>query len=228
MTVAQRYRAVVDRVARAAERAGREPSSVTVLAAAKSFSGEVVAEALHAGCTDVGENYVQEARTKREALERVSLRPRWHFIGRLQRNKARAAVRIFDVIESLDSMTLALALDRAATVPVDCLVEVRLVPERTKGGIAAEELGDFLAGLAELPLLRVRGLMAIPPATDDPMEARGFFRRLRELRDRYADLPLPNVQLKELSMGMSADFEVAVAEGATIVRVGQAIFGPRD
>ena len=230
---ADRYRAVVDRAARAAERSGRSPSSVVVLAAAKTFGADAVAEVVGAGCRDVGENYVQEASAKRSALaERSALveSPRWHLIGRLQRNKARRAVETFDVLPAVDSLPLAEAIDRAASAlgrTVDCLVEVSLEREETKAGIPAEELGELLGGFAGLTHLRVCGLMTIPPPTDDLERARRWFRRLRELRDRHADLPLANVRLKELSMGMSADFETAIEEGATIVRVGTAIFGAR-
>ena len=230
---ADRYRAVLERAARAAERSGRSPSSVVVLAAAKTFGAECVAEVVRAGCRDVGENYVQEARAKRSALtERADAVEalRWHLIGRLQRNKVRQAVEIFDLVQTVDSLRLAEAMDRAASALgriVDCLVEVSLEREATKGGVPADELGELLDGFAGLTHVRVSGLMTIPPPTDDLERARRWFRRLRELRDRHADLPPANVQLKELSMGMSADFETAIEEGATIVRVGTAIFGPR-
>ena len=231
---ADRYRAVVERAARAAERSGRSPSSVVVLAAAKTFGVDCVAEVVRAGCRDVGENYVQEARAKRSALtERADAveATRWHLIGRLQRNKVRQAVEIFDLVQTVDSLRLAEAIDRAASALrriVDCLVEVSLEREVTKAGVPANELGELLAGCAGLTHVRVCGLMTIPPPTDDLDRARGWFRRLRELRDRHADLPPANVQLKELSMGMSADFETAIEEGATIVRVGTSIFGPRS
>ena len=229
---ADRYRAVVERAARAAERSGRSPSSVVVLAAAKTFGADAVAEIVRAGCRDVGESYVQEARAKRALTEITGAveRPRWHLIGRLQRNKVRQAVEIFDLIQTVDSLRLAQAIDRAGAAHeriVDCLVEVSLEHEATKGGIPADDLGELLGGLAGLTHVRVSGLMTIPPPTDDLVRARGWFRRLRELRDRHADLPPANVRLKELSMGMSADFETAIEEGATIVRVGTAIFGAR-
>ncbi len=230
---ADRYRAVVERAARAAERSGRSPSSVVVLAAAKTFGAEAVAEVVGAGCRDVGENYVQEARAKRSALtERTDIveSPRWHLIGRLQRNKVRRAVETFDVLQAVDSLPLAEAIDRAAAAlgrTVDCLLEVSLEREETKAGVPANELGELLDGCAGLTHVRVCGLMTIPPPTDDLERARGWFRRLHEIRDRHADLPPANVRLKELSMGMSADFETAIEEGATIVRVGTAIFGPR-
>lgn len=231
--IAERYRSVAERVARAAERSGRAPSDVVLLAVGKTFAAESVIEAVRAGCRDLGENYVQEARVKRAEVERL-LAPtsavRWHFIGRLQRNKARVAVELFDLVHSLDSEALADALDRAAAAGsrvVECLVEINLGGESTKGGIAPDRLGDFLRSVADRSSLHVRGLMAIPPPEADPSVARLRFRRLRELRDRHADLPLPGGGLKELSMGMSADYEAAIEEGATIVRVGRAIFGPR-
>ena len=225
--------AVRERITVAARAAGRDPASVTLVGVCKSQPLERVTSALDAGLADLGENYVQEARVKRAEVERL-LAPtsavRWHFIGRLQRNKARAAVELFDLVHSLDSEALAEALDRAAAARsrvVECLVEINLGGESTKGGIAPDRLGDFLRSVADRSSLHVRGLMAIPPPEADPSVARLRFRRLRELRDRHADLPLPGGGLKELSMGMSADYEAAITEGATIVRVGRAIFGPR-
>jgi pyridoxal phosphate enzyme (YggS family) len=191
-----------------------------------------VVAAVRAGLTDLGENYVQEAVAKqqkvRASLEGCALEPpRWHLIGRLQRNKARAAVRVFDAIHSLDRAALGDALEaRAAEASrrLAVLIEVNLSGEAQKAGAPAEDVADLLAASAAWPHLELCGLMTIPAA--DPERARPAFARLRRLRDALAAAP-GGAGLRELSMGMSADFEVAIEEGATIVRVGTALFGPR-
>jgi PLP dependent protein len=220
--IADRWRAVVERATEAAVRAGRSPEEVTVVAAAKTFGVEAVREVVAAGARDIGENYVQEARAKARAVPEV----RWHMIGRLQRNKARQAATIFQRIHSLDRIELAKALDAAAAeakIRLRCLVEVKLGGEATKGGVEPAVVEALLGRLAALENLVIDGLMTIPPPAP-ARETRRRFAELRELRDRLRPW---NVQLKELSMGMSADFEEAIAEGATMVRVGTAIFGPR-
>ncbi len=227
--IGDRYRAVAERVAAAALRSGRRPEDVRVVVVGKTFAAESLAAAVAAGARDVGENYVQEAIAKREALRGLA-EVRWHMIGRLQRNKARHAARIFDLIHSLDRVELARELDRAAaeaSTPVRCLVEVNLGGERTKSGVGFASVERLLEGVATLRHVAVEGLMAIPPRLDDPDSSRKHFAFLRELGERLSRLRLPNVLFKELSMGMSGDFEVAVEEGATLVRVGTAIFGPR-
>jgi pyridoxal phosphate enzyme (YggS family) len=199
-----------------------------VVAAAKTFGAEAVRELIEAGGRDIGENYVQEAAAKVRAVG-AGASVRWHLIGRLQRNKARAALEIFDLVHSLDHLDLASALDRAASLGrrrARCLVEVNVGGEATKGGVRPDDLPGFLVALAPYPALSVEGLMAIPPP-GSPADSRRAFARVRELAESARDLRLPNVQLKELSMGMSGDFEEAIAEGATIVRIGTAIFGSR-
>jgi PLP dependent protein len=226
-SVAERYHAVVARAAEAATRCGRRPEDVTLVAAAKGFDANVLRQAVLAGARDVGENYVQQARQKARDLEGSAIR--WHMIGRLQRNKAKQAIALFDLVHSLDSIELAAALDVAAAgagTTARCLVEVNIGAEPTKGGVAAEELSELFESCASLTHLRIDGLMTIPPPGNSA-QARESFARLRALRDRLGDLRLPNVQLKELSMGMSSDFEEAIVEGATMVRIGTAIFGPR-
>jgi pyridoxal phosphate enzyme (YggS family) len=187
-----------------------------------------VCELVEAGGRDIGENYVQEAAAKARVLG-APAGVRWHLIGRLQRNKARAALELFDLVHSLDRVDLARALDRVASLrgrPARCLVEVNVGDEVTKGGVRPEDLAHFLEALAPFSSLSVEGLMSIPPPVSSA-ENRSAFARVRELAERARDLRLPNVQLKELSMGMSGDFEEAIAEGATIVRIGTAIFGSR-
>lgn len=233
--VAARLAAVRERIAAAAARAGRRPESVTLVGASKGQPVEKLVAAARAGLAHVGENYVQEAAAKlpelRAALEPLGSKPPiCHFIGRLQRNKAGAAVELFDVIETLDRPRLGDALERraaAAARQLDVLVEVDVSGERQKGGVSAEALPALLAHARAWQQLRVRGLMAIPAAQSNPERMRPAFARLRELRDGLRGAP-GGEQLEELSMGMSSDFEVAIEEGATIVRVGTALFGPRE
>ena len=225
--IGDRYRAVVARAGEAASRAGRDPAAVTIVVAAKTFGADAVRAAIYAGAHDIGENYVQEARRKAAELADDSLR--WHMIGRLQRNKAKPALTLFGLIHSLDRIELARALDACALereTRARCLVEVNVAGEGTKGGVSPAALRAFLEACGSLSSVDICGLMTIPPPApiDD---SRRRFAELRELRDRHLDLRLPNVRLKELSMGMSADFEAAIEEGATLVRIGTAVFGPR-
>lgn len=210
---------VREAIARACGRVGRSPGDVLLIAVSKTVEPERIRLAVAAGIPALGENRVQEAREKVEALGRPVP---WHLIGSLQANKAREAVRLFDWIHSVDRVELARELSRrahAAGRSVNVLVQVNLGEEPQKGGVAPGELKALLDAVARLESLRVRGLMAIPPAVAAPEAARPYFRRLRELRD--------GAELEHLSMGMSGDFEVAIEEGATMVRVGTAIFGPR-
>ena len=228
--VAGNYARVYEQVARAAERSGRRPQDITLVCAAKTKGPELVRAALQAGATDIAENYVQEAQQKIPAIPEPAT---WHLIGHLQRNKAKVAVRLFNVIHSLDSLALAKELHRQAEklgTPVRALVEVNLAGEATKGGIAPDGpngIGALLETVNQLSYLRVEGFMAIPPAVSDPNQARPYFRTLAQLRERYAKVDTDSIALHELSMGMTDDFAVAIEEGATIVRVGRAIFGKR-
>jgi pyridoxal phosphate enzyme (YggS family) len=221
----ERLRAVRDAIERAAARAGRDPAGVRLVAATKGVAPEIVRQAVTLGITDLGENRVQEAETKIATLGRIAA---WHLIGPLQRNKAGRAVELFDQIQTVDRLELAEALSRRAqtaarALPV--LVEVNVAMEAGKFGVTPEGLAALLDGARSLPGLELRGLMTIGPRVERPEEARGTFARLRELRDRARDTA--GLPLDELSMGMSDDFEVAVEEGATMVRVGSALFGPR-
>jgi PLP dependent protein len=210
---------VQEAVARACARAGRSPDHVLLIAVSKTVDVERIRLAVAAGVAALGENRVQEAREKIEVLGRPVP---WHLIGSLQTNKAKEAARLFDWIHSVDRLELARELSRrahGAERALDILLQVNLGDEPQKGGVAPSEVKRVHEAVAALPGLRVRGLMTIPPATESPEGARPYFRRLRELREQLG--------LEHLSMGMSADFEVAVEEGATMVRVGTAIFGPR-
>jgi hypothetical protein len=215
--VAANVAAIRARIARAAERAGRDPRSVRLIAAAKTKPAALVRAAIDAGVTDIGENYVQEAAAKRAAAGPGA---RWHLIGHLQRNKAARAVEIFDCIQTVDSAALGAALSRRAVAQgrtAHVLIEVRLGGEATKHGVEPGALPALVEAL-RLPALLVEGLMTVPPP-GDPESVRPHFRSLRECGGRLG--------LRELSMGMTDDFEVAIEEGATMVRIGRAIFGPR-
>ncbi|MFL5294629.1 MAG: YggS family pyridoxal phosphate-dependent enzyme [Myxococcales bacterium] len=217
MGIADNLRGVRERIDRACERAKRDPASVTLVAVSKVQPIEAIREALEAGQRDFGENYAQELREKADA---IGAAVNWHFLGALQTNKVKMIVGRVALLHTCDRPSLAQELNkRAASLGVvqRVLVEVNLAREPQKGGIAPADLPSFVATLRNLPSLRCEGLMCIPPAEE---EARLHFRRLRELRDELGVLP-------ELSMGMSADYETAIEEGATIVRVGTAIFGER-
>lgn len=207
------------RVAAAAGRAGRRPEEITLVAVTKGVPLSRIREAVAAGVTELGESRVQEAIPKISALRAAA---RWHLVGHLQHNKAGLAAGLFPVIHSLDSVRLAEALSRHAPRRLDVFIQVNVAREPQKYGVAPEDLADILRRVAGLPDLRVVGLMTIAPLHPDPEHARPVFRRLRTLRDEVAKVL--GTALPHLSMGMSDDFEVAVEEGATVVRVGRAIF----
>jgi pyridoxal phosphate enzyme (YggS family) len=222
--------AVRARIANAAARVGRDPAGITIVAVTKSHPIERVREAAAAGLMDIGENRVQEALGKQD--EWPSAPVRWHMIGHLQRNKAKPAAGRFALIHSLDSLRLADALEQAAAargVTQRVLVEVNVAGEAQKSGAPLAEAEGIVRHAAALPHLRVEGLMTMAPLTDDEAVLRRTFRRLRELRDGLVrdGRSGPGVALPELSMGMSNDFEIAVEEGATMVRLGTVLFGER-
>jgi len=220
---------VRDRIARAAGRAGRDPSSVRLVAISKTFTADHIRAAADCGQVDFGENKVQEALPKMERTGDLPLR--WHLVGHLQSNKARKAASVFDVVHSVDSAALAARLDEAAgasTRRLDWLIPVDLAGEATKHGASAADVVTICEHAANLASARLAGLMILPPAVDNPVQARPYFRALRELRDELAGRGADQRMLGQLSMGMSHDFEVAVEEGATMVRVGTAIFGSRN
>jgi len=226
-SIAANLERVRERVARAAERAGRRADEITIVAVSKTFSVEVIRAAHEAGLRHFGENRVQEFDAKHAKLSDLG-DTIWHFIGHLQSNKAHRAVRLFDRIDCVDSLSLAHKLETAAATEhlrLPVLIEVHLGREATKSGVAEKDLPELAAGFSQLPHLELQGLMTIPPYSDGPEDARPYFRKLRELRDalrRETGFALP-----VLSMGMSHDFEVAIEEGATEIRVGTALFGER-
>jgi pyridoxal phosphate enzyme (YggS family) len=216
------------RIARAADRAGRDPASIRLVAVSKTFSADHVRALAEAGQIDFGENKVQEAIPKIELTAPLGLR--WHLIGHLQSNKVRRAAGVFDVVHSIDAVAILDRLNDAARQAgreIDALVQVDLAREPTKHGAPVDALEPLFARAGGLDRVHLIGLMLLPPASDDPERARPYFRELRQLRDRLAATGVAAPLLAELSMGMSHDFEAAVEEGATLVRVGTAIFGSR-
>ena len=218
------------KISAAAEKSGRDPATITLVAVSKTHPAAVVRDAINLGLADFGENRVQEAEDKIGAIGRSAAR--WHLIGHLQANKVRRAVKLFDVIHSLDSVSLAQRLDRACVESnreeLQVLIQVDLAGETTKSGIAATELPELAKVVSECSRLKLMGLMLLPPYFEDPENVRPFFYRLRNLRDELQGAGLFAGGSGELSMGMTHDFEVAIEAGATILRVGTAIFGERE
>ena len=224
MSIKDNYLKVLEKIEKAALRAGRAPEEVKLVAVSKTVDIERIREAIEAGVKILGENYVQEAKKK---IEEIGKGVSWHFIGHLQTNKAKYAVKLFDMIHSIDSLQLAEELNRRAGKEgriMKVMLEVNISGERTKFGAEEEgaiELGKGVLGLRNLELI---GLMTMPPYFEDPEMSRPYFIQLRELKEK---MEKEGISVKELSMGMSNDFEVAIEEGATYVRIGTAIFGPR-
>jgi hypothetical protein len=227
-----RLEAINRRIAAACFKAGRQVSEVTLVAVSKTFAPARIREAIDAGVRTLGENRVQEAAAKITELQEVTIENnvQWHLIGHLQSNKARRAVELFDAVHSLDSLKLAERLDNIAgeigkRLPV--FIELNLAGEGSKSGAEPAEAFTLCERIGKLPNLELRGLMAVPPYFEDPELVRPFFSRLRRMRDEIRRSGLAGEQFNDLSMGMSSDFEVAIAEGATFVRIGTAIFGER-
>ena len=226
-SIAENMRTIQDLIAAAAQRVHRDPSSVRLVAVTKTIGQERIREAVAAGAMILGENRVQEAREKITGLGPIAS---WHLIGHLQTNKAKFAVTLFYLIHSVDSLELARELSRQAEKHgkvQDILIEVNVSGEASKAGIGPDNAKDLIREVSKLSNIRVQGLMTIPPYSEDPETSRPHFRRLRELAQDITKEQIPNVTMKELSMGMSGDFQVAVEEGATLVRVGTSIFGKR-
>jgi pyridoxal phosphate enzyme (YggS family) len=227
----ERLDEVREKIANVARSCGREPKEITLVAVSKTHPIAILREAMAAGATDFGENRVQEAESKIPALLN-NQDARWHLIGHLQANKARRAVKLFDLVHTVDSASLAYRLDRSCAeedrneLPV--LIQVDLAGEAAKSGVTPAGVTELVGIVNQCSRLRLRGLMTLPPFFEDPDRVRPFFSRLRELRDQLQTTGNFGEQMGELSMGMSHDFEVAIEEGATIVRVGTAIFGERN
>jgi PLP dependent protein len=228
MSIADNLNKVMSRIAYAAQRARRDPASIKLIVVTKTIDVVRMREVVAAGAVILGENRVQEAKEKFEHLGPLV---GWHLIGHLQTNKAKYAVRLFDLIHSVDSLELAQEIDRQAAKirkiqPI--LIEVNISGEASKAGIAPEDAATLIKKAAVLKNISIKGCMTIPPYSDNPEDARPFFKKLHELSAQIEKENIPGVSWEELSMGMSGDFEVAVEEGATMVRVGTAIFGARN
>lgn len=219
-----------ERIKDAANRSSRNPSDIRIVAAAKTVEPDRIKEAIACGIDTFGENYVQEAREKISNLrfEISDLMVRWHFIGALQKNKIKYAVDLFDMIETVDSLPIAEEIDKRTRKAMDVLIQVNIGEEKTKSGCKEGNLLDLVKGIAGLKNVAVKGLMTIPPFFEDPKDVRPYFRRLFELSRDVQKAGIENVSMRELSMGMSNDFEAAIEEGATLVRIGTAIFGIRS
>jgi len=230
-TIAQRLHQITQRVEAACRRCGRQPGSVVILAATKTRTPEELLQAAAAGLTHFGENYVQELLAKRQAIDKAGFaNVSWHMIGHLQRNKVKYLVPGVTLIHSLDSVALAEEIEKRAAragIRQPVLLEVNLAAEATKSGVAPEGLPALAERVLELPHLDLQGLMAMPPYSEDPEDSRPYFQALRGLADSLRAQGIPAENLRHLSMGMSGDYEVAVEEGATIIRLGTALFGPR-
>jgi pyridoxal phosphate enzyme (YggS family) len=224
MAVGTEIRANVEvvrqRIEQACQRSGRSPAEITLVAVTKTVAPPAVAAAFEAGISHFGENRVQEAVAKIEQLAALTPQPTWHMVGHLQTNKAKSAVAIFDIIHSVDSLRLAEVLSQRAQKTLPILLEVNVAGEVSKSGFSTDDVAPALAAISSLPRLAIKGLMTIAPLVDDPEEVRPVFHKLRSLRD--------SLGLEHLSMGMTDDFEVAIEEGATMVRIGRAIFGERQ
>ncbi len=225
--IAENLARVRERIEAAARRSGRDPERVRLVAVSKTVDPERARQAIEAGVKILGENYVQEAQKKIEVLgHEIS----WHFIGHLQRNKAKVAVHLFDLIHAVDSINLAQELDRQAKLQgkvLPVLLQINLGGEATKFGAQEKEILLLAEKLSAMAGIEVKGLMTMPPFFEDPEASRPYFVELRKLGERLVQQKIPRISMEELSMGMSNDFEVAVEEGTTLVRVGTAIFGPR-
>src|SRR5215467_2402126 len=231
MSIAENINAIRKRIARAAARVGRDPDSITLMAVSKTVEPARIQEAYAAGLRVFGENRVQEFEGKSGTLSELK-DAQWHLIGHLQSNKAKKAAELFNAVDSVDSLRLAERLNQAAMEAgkkLEVLIEIKVGQEESKAGIPLDspELEKMLRAAPQLEHLQIRGLMTVPPFTDDPEGARPYFRLLRDLSDQIATRRLHGIQMDTLSMGMSHDFEVAIEEGSTCVRVGTAIFGIR-
>lgn len=223
-----RLERVQERIRQTAKACNRPESDIRLVAVSKTMPAEIVKEAIDIGMTDFGENYIQEAREK---ITTLSAHPvTWHYIGHLQSNKAKYAVRMFDLIHSVDSLKLAKELDKYAK-KIDkvqaILIQVNVAKEDSKSGVYIEDTLRLVRETSKLENIAVKGLMTMPPYFNAPEKARPFFAALRQLRDQIKNENMPNISMEELSMGMTGDFEAAIEEGATMVRVGTAIFGER-
>ena len=220
MTIEQNIQKLQHRIARACEKAGRSPNEVTLVAVSKTVEADIIEAAFNAGLRHFGESRVQEATSKIEKLQKLKPDIVWHMVGHLQTNKAKTAASFFDIIHSVDSLKLAETLNNSSQRKLRVLIQVNVADEATKSGFALSEINEAVRQIGRLPNLKIEGLMTIAPWVSDTEEVRPAFRQLRQLRDALG--------LRHLSMGMTDDFEIAIEEGTTLVRIGRAIFGERS
>ncbi|MBW2181863.1 MAG: YggS family pyridoxal phosphate-dependent enzyme [Deltaproteobacteria bacterium] len=225
----ERLHTVTEIIRKTAQKCSRDPDSIRLVAVSKTKPADMIKKAIDAGVTILGENYIQETRKKFDVLSAHDAS--WHFIGHLQTNKAKYAVRMFDLIHTVDSLKLAKELDKEAKKigkKQNILIQVNVGMESSKSGISENETLRLIKEISLLDNISIKGLMTMPPFFDQPEKVRPFFTALRKLRDTIKSASIPNISVDELSMGMSGDYEVAIEEGATLVRVGTAIFGERN
>jgi len=219
-----------ERVSSSCSKINQDPGKIALIAISKSRSIEQIKEAIEAGIIDIGENKVQEALIKHNKLQTLSSKlsaPKWHMVGHLQTNKAKDAVKIFDLIQSVDSVRLAEEINKQAAKInkiQDILIEIKTSPEESKFGLKADESIEAITGINKFKNINIKGLMTIAPIVDNPEESRHYFKMLRELRDKINELRVTSYELRVLSMGMTDDFEIAIEEGSNMVRLGRAIF----
>ncbi len=228
MDIERNVISVMDSISRAAQKCGRDPGAIRLVAVCKNVAQEKILSAIRAGVRLLGENYIQEAAYRIQRLAGVPAE--WHFIGRLQTNKAKTAVGLFDLIHTVDSLRLARELNRQAAginKTQDILIQVNIDGEPTKSGIDPNDILSLISDIAELDHIAVKGLMTLPPYFENPEDVRPYFKTLFELSRKVARAAMPRVEMNELSMGMSGDYRIAVEEGATLVRIGTFIFGER-
>ncbi|MBF0210777.1 MAG: YggS family pyridoxal phosphate-dependent enzyme [Desulfamplus sp.] len=234
-SIKDRLATIKTQIAYAAKSCGREPEEITLVAVSKKKDVDTVLDAINSGVKILGENYIQEATDKIDAIGQeidlnIDLDIQWHFIGHLQSNKAKVAVEYFDLIHTVDSLKLAKEIDRQAKKIgkiQDILIQVNISQEETKSGAAADDAISLAQSISSLKSLSLKGLMGMPPFFDEPERARPYFRELAKIRDRIENMHITSISMEHLSMGMSGDFQVAIEEGSTMVRIGTSIFGTR-
>jgi PLP dependent protein len=225
MTIKENYEKIMKAIKKACQRAGRTPSEVQIMGVAKGQTSDRIEEASKCGIKMIGENKTQEADLHQAELKHLDIK--WHFVGKLQKNKINRILKSFDFIESVDGVKSLEHIHKRVSKEIEVFIEINIGEEKNKSGFTIDGLKKALNYIALLDRVRITGLMCIPPISDDPEEMRPYYRKLRELKEEINLLNLPNFNVKHLSMGMSNDYEVAIEEGATIVRIGTALFGRR-
>jgi len=225
MTIKENYEKILKTVKKACQRVGRTPSEITIMGVAKGQTSDRIEEAFNCGVKLIGENKTQEGDIHQAELKHLDIK--WHFIGKLQKNKINRILKSFDFIQSVDGVKSLEHIHKRVAKEIEVFIEINIGDEKNKSGFTVDGLKKALKYIALLDRVRITGMMCIPPMTDDLEEARMYFRKVRDLKDEINDLGLPNFNVKHLSMGMSNDYEVAVEEGATIIRIGTALFGRR-